>query len=114
MSGEKSSADVRTFVESVADHKGWLLNRDEEFLADLIEGFKTNYSRYGFFQCPCRDSFGDRAKDKDIQCPCAYAAEDIAEYGQCFCGLFLKPDFYETHGEVDGIPERRPEELFPD
>ena len=114
MSSEKSSDAVRHFVESVAEHKGWILNRDGEFLAYLVEGLRVNHERYGFYQCPCRDSYGDRHKDEDIMCPCAYAQPDIDEHGQCFCGLYLDPDFYTTHEDIDGIPERRPEELFPD
>ena len=114
MSGQKSSDEVRRFIRSVADHKGWIVNREPGFVEDLVEGFKTNFSRYGFFQCPCRDSYGDRTKDKDIMCPCEYAQADIDEYGQCFCGLFLAPDFYDSHDEIDGIPERRPDELYPE
>ena len=114
MKSEKSTPEVRKFVESVAHHKGWILNRDDPFVGHLVEGLKTNYARYGFFQCPCRDSHGDRQKDKDIMCPCEYAQADIDEYGQCFCGLYLDPDFYSSHDDIDGIPERRPEELFPD
>jgi len=114
MKSGKSTPEVRTFVESVVRHKGWILNRDDHFVGDLVEGLKTNFARHGFFLCPCRDSYGDRQKDKDIMCPCEYAQADIDEYGQCFCGLYLDPDFYSSHDDIDGIPERRPEELFPD
>ena len=84
------------------------------YLDFLVKGLTVNHGRYGFYQCPCRDSYGDKLKDKDIQCPCIYAADDIKEYGQCFCGLFLGENYYADHEDVDGIPERRPEEKFPD
>ncbi|WP_319478079.1 ferredoxin-thioredoxin reductase catalytic domain-containing protein [Marispirochaeta aestuarii] len=111
---EKTLQETENFVRSVAEHKGWILNRDEDFIGHLIEGLRVNYNRYGFYQCPCRDSYGTREKDKDIMCPCDYAQADIVEFGQCFCGLYLSPDFYETHDDIDGIPERRPEDLYPD
>ncbi len=114
MSSSKTPGDTQKFIKAVADHKGWILNRDSEYIEFLVNGLTVNHERYGFYQCPCRDSYGDKVKDKDIHCPCEYAAADIQEYGQCFCGLFLDADYYSSHEDVDGIPERRPDELFPD
>lgn len=95
-------------------HNGWALNNDETFVGRLIEGLTKNYNRYGFYQCPCRDSWdGDRAKDSDIICPCSYCRADIEEYGHCLCGLFMSPDFADSGAPVRRIPERRPEERFP-
>jgi len=111
MEQHKSTERVREFVFRVARHQGWEVIGDEPFLADLVEGLKENYNRYGYFLCPCRDGTGDRDKDRDILCPCVYAAEDIAEYGHCFCGLFLSRAFAESGSFPNQIPERRPEEL---
>jgi ferredoxin-thioredoxin reductase catalytic chain len=110
---KKSKEDTKKFVESVATHKGWKLSPDGEFLDYLIEGLMSNYNRYGYFQCPCRDSWGDREKDRDIICPCDYCVPDQKEYGHCFCGLFLTPKFYSTGKATNSIPERRPVELYP-
>ena len=112
----KSKEEARIFVQRVADHKGWALNPDEEFLDGIVEGLKTNYNRYGYFLCPCRDGEGDRAADKDIVCPCDYCVPDQKDYGHCFCGLFLTKAFADAaeqgKAEVQPIPERRPEEYY--
>ena len=110
---EGKQIDVARFVDNVAKKKGWRLNRDAEFLQSLIEGLQANLERLGYLQCPCRLSWDDREQDKDILCPCIYAIEDIAEFGHCFCSLFLSPEFAELGEEPASIPERRPEQLFP-
>ena len=110
---QKSKEDVRMFVEKVSGHKGWRLHPDGEFLDYLIEGLMINYNRYGYFQCPCRDSWGEREKDGDIVCPCSYCVPDQEEYGHCFCGLFLTPEFHASGELPKSIPERRPQQLYP-
>ena len=110
---EKTIEDIRQFVERAAKYYGWQLNPDEEFVNAIVQGLLTNYQRFGFFSCPCRDSWGDSAHDRDIACPCVYCAEDIGEYGQCFCGLFLGREFAASGQTPTAIPERRPEEKFP-
>jgi ferredoxin-thioredoxin reductase catalytic subunit len=111
--GEKSLEDVRVFARSAAARFGWRLIPDDTFLEYLLEGLLANYERYGFFQCPCRDSWGDRTKDRDIACPCVYADPDIREYGRCFCNLFLSEDAARNDPDPRQIPERRPSEYSP-
>lgn len=97
-----------------AAHKGWSLNADEQFLSRIVSGLTKNYNRYGYYQCPCRDSWdGDEEKDEDIICPCAYCIDDLAEYGHCLCGLFLSKSFAASGKPVRPIPERRMDERFP-
>lgn len=110
---EHRKIDVARFVRNTALRRGWELNRDEEFLGSLIEGLEANLGRLGYLQCPCRLSWDDRVKDRDIICPCAYAEADIAEHGHCFCSLFLSHACAESNEEPSSIPERRPAELFP-
>lgn len=105
---KKTKEQTRKFMEMVAKKNGWYLNRDEEFLDMLAEGLTTNYNRYGYYSCPCRDADGDRELDKDIICPCDYCVPDQKEYGHCYCGLYLTPEFYESGKEPEAIPERRP------
>lgn len=109
----KSMENTRQFVTMVANHRNWGLNPDPDFLNDLVEGLNTNFNRYGFYQCPCRDSWGDPQKDRDITCPCTYNVPDQQEYGHCFCGLFLSREFAATEKVPQQIPERRPPELYP-
>jgi ferredoxin-thioredoxin reductase catalytic subunit len=108
---EKTTEDTWEFVRRVSAYNGWKLNPDKEFLADLVEGLRDNYNRYGYFLCPCRDGTGERAKDKDIICPCDYNVPDQADYGHCYCALYFRSDYFEAGGKMKQIPERRPEEL---
>jgi ferredoxin-thioredoxin reductase catalytic subunit len=104
---------VSKFVQNAARVRGWKLLPDRELLSDLVDGLHANFERFGYLQCPCRDSWGEREKDRDIMCPCEYAQADIDEYGHCYCALFQSTEFFESGKEPGGIPERRPEEKFP-
>ncbi len=106
---EKSLEDIHAYTEKIARIKNWTVNKDQAFRGDIEAGLLTNFRRFGFFQCPCRDGSGDKKKDRDIICPCQYATADIDEFGQCYCALFLRPGFVENGGETTSIPERRPE-----
>lgn len=105
---ERSLQDTHNFIVKAAQHNGWKPNPDTEFVATIAAGLTTNVNRHGYYLCPCRDGDGDRKLDKDIVCPCVYAAPDIDQYGQCFCGLFVSTDH---QGPVRQIPERRPNSL---
>jgi ferredoxin-thioredoxin reductase catalytic subunit len=94
----------------VASRQGWRLNPDTEFIEFLFEGLAKNSRRYGYYSCPCRDAHGERARDSDIICPCAYCRPDQEEYGHCYCGLFLTEKFAQGGGQPVSIPERRPGE----
>lgn len=107
---EEELADTRKFARMVAEHQGWKLNPDEQFLKDLIEGLHTNKERYGYYLCPCRLGSGEKEKDKDIICPCDYSKPDIAEYGHCYCSLYLSPEFFDSGKTPSSISERRPED----
>jgi ferredoxin-thioredoxin reductase catalytic subunit len=107
----KSPDDAQKFVNAVAAHNNWAVNRDTEFLDDVTKGLATNYNRYGYYLCPCRDGDGERSEDADIVCPCIYAKPDQQDYGHCYCGLFLTKEFGESRNEPSSIPERRPEQF---
>lgn len=109
MKKQRSLQDTREFVARVAAHGGYRVNPDEEFTEQLVEGLHRNVERYGYYACPCRDASGDRRADRDICCPCAYNLADQAEYGQCFCALFVTAEHVSEGREVRQIPERRPE-----
>lgn len=104
---EKSTADTRRFAEMVAAKQGWVLNPDAEFTASLVEGLTTNWNRYGYYLCPCRDSDGSREADAEVICPCKVAHADVDEYGHCFCALYFGPGFAASGGQAGGIPDRR-------
>ena len=114
MHNDKTREQVKQFAQKAAGKHGWEVQPDQDFLNAVLDGLLSNLQRLGYYQCPCRYSWDDRVKDRDIICPCSYAAEDIAEYGHCFCALFLSPEFIASGKEPGSIPERRPEELYPE
>lgn len=101
---------VRQRVEADARTYGYYLNPDPDFLNDLLQGLKENEERYGYPSCPCRLASGVFELDRDIICPCDYRDADVAEYGTCYCGLFVRKDVYDGKTPINPIPERRPAE----
>lgn len=83
---------------------GYRLNPDEDFMADLCTGLLANQDRYGIESCPCRLFTGEKEDNMDIVCPCVYRDDDLADYGACFCALYVSDDDMKTKQ----VPERRP------
>jgi ferredoxin-thioredoxin reductase catalytic subunit len=104
---DKSLEQTRTFAQMVAKKQGWVLNPDSGFTDSLVEGLTTNFNRYGYYLCPCRDTEGSREADKDVVCPCAYSWKDVEEKGHCYCALYLSPSFARSGQAPGGIPDRR-------
>jgi ferredoxin-thioredoxin reductase catalytic subunit/glutaredoxin len=103
---KRQISETSKFVDASAKYKKWYVNWDNDFRQKLEEGLLTNYNKYGFYHCPCRESDGSKSNN-DIACPCRYAEKDIKEWGQCFCGLYVSEEFYKNKVEPGSIPERR-------
>jgi ferredoxin-thioredoxin reductase catalytic subunit len=101
---------VRQRAESDAKTYGYYLNPDQKFLQDLLDGLKRNEERYGYPSCPCRFASGNLEIDRDIICPCDYRDTDVAEFGACYCALYVRKDVFEGKMAVQPVPERRPME----
>jgi len=99
---------VRQRAEADARTNGYYLNPDPKFLQSLIEGLKRNEERYGYPSCPCRLASGNFGVDRDIICPCDYRDPDVAEFGACYCALYVRKDLHEGKTEIKPVPERRP------
>jgi ferredoxin-thioredoxin reductase catalytic chain len=99
---------VRQRAESDAKTYSYYLHPDPQFLQDLLEGLRKNEERYGYPACPCRVATGKLELDRDIICPCDYRDPDVAEYGACYCALYMRKDLYEGKTPINPIPERRP------
>ncbi len=95
-------------IKSEAEAGGYHHNPDEDFTRGLIEALLTNTQRYGYRSCPCRLAEGVREKDLDIICPCDYRDPDLAEFGACYCALYVSRDIVDGKAEAEPIPERRP------
>ena len=110
---QKQLSDVMTFLKAVEEKQGLILNPDRELVEEIASGLMTNYNEMGYYCCPCRESWHDRKRDRDIFCPCTYCKPDVEEFGQCYCGLFVSEDVAAKGGEVNSIPDRRDEDLYP-
>ena len=97
-------------LKPIQEAKGFEFNADKTKTLELLEGLIRNKDRYGYMACPCRLASGDRDQDKDIICPCVYRAPDVAEYGSCYCNLYVSPDWNAGKLPREYVPERRPPE----
>lgn len=97
-------------MKKVQEPKGYYFNNDTEGVLELLEALLFNKERYGYMSCPCRLASNDRENDRDIICPCTYSVEDIAEYGSCYCGLYVSKEWNENKIQHVYVPERRPPE----
>jgi ferredoxin-thioredoxin reductase catalytic subunit len=97
-------------MKKVQEPKGYYFNEDRERTIELLDALIQNKERYGYMGCPCRLLSGDRDNDRDIICPCTYSVPDIAEFGSCYCNLYVSKDWNENKIPHAYVPERRPPE----
>jgi len=100
-------------MKKVQEAKGYFFNTDRERVMELLESLLLNKQRYGYMGCPCRLLSGNRDQDRDIICPCVYSVPDIAEFGSCYCNLYVSKEWNEGKIARDYVPERRPPEKMP-
>lgn len=98
---------VRQRAEADAKTYGYYLTPQPELLQAFLEGLKVNEDRYGYPLCPCRLASGKFEFDRDIICPCDYRDPDVAQYGACYCRLYVNKAVYESKN-LPEVPERRP------
>jgi len=100
-------------LRPLQEAKGYFFNKDKAFVLDLMESLLINRERYGYMACPCRLASGRRELDKDIFCPCEYREPDVAEFGACYCGLYVSKEWNDGSIPQETVPERRdPEKLM--
>ena len=97
-------------LRKIQEPKGYYFNKDKDAVLELLEALLVNKERYGYMCCPCRLAAGDREQDKDIICPCEYREPDVAEYGSCYCALYVTREWNEGRVSTEYVPERRPPE----
>lgn len=100
-------------LRPLQEKKGYYFSSDAEMLESLLEGLLVNKERYGYMSCPCRLAVGDRDLDRDIICPCDYREPDVAEFGSCYCALYVSLEWREGAVPHDPVPERRPPSRLP-
>jgi ferredoxin-thioredoxin reductase catalytic chain len=94
-------------LDKEAESGGYHLNKNADFVRDLVKGLMVNEKRYGYQSCPCRLATGKKSEDLDIICPCDYRDPDLDEYGTCYCGLYVSQEIIDGKRELGSIPERR-------
>ncbi|MGC9196674.1 MAG: ferredoxin-thioredoxin reductase catalytic domain-containing protein [Syntrophobacteraceae bacterium] len=97
-------------LKKTQEARGYYFNSDTPRVFDLLRSLLENMDRYGYMCCPCRLAANDRAWDRDIVCPCVYREPDVAEYGSCYCGLYVSKEYNEAKTPSAYVPERRPPE----
>lgn len=111
MSKQPATArELYDFLRPFQEKKGFYFNHENDMTWPLLEQLLLVRERYGYMACPCRLANGVYEKDKDIICPCVYRADDVAEYGLCYCGLYVNAAWNEEKRTFRPIPDRRPPE----
>ncbi len=95
-------------LDREAEEGGYHLNPDRAFTRNLVRGLIVNTRRYGYQSCPCRLASGVKREDLDIICPCDYRDPDLADYGACYCALYVSDEVLAGKRQAGSIPERRP------
>jgi ferredoxin-thioredoxin reductase catalytic chain len=88
---------IQTVEELVAvwsdftEGKDFKLADDREMIETLAQGELENQKNRGLKYCPCRITTGDFEKDLRLICPCNFFIQKTwKDYGECWCGLFVK------------------------
>lgn len=97
-------------LKKVHEPKGYFFSDDHERVMELLAALLTNKERYGYMVCPCRLASGNREADQDIICPCVYREPDVAEFGSCYCNLYVSREWNDGSIDREYVPERRPPE----
>ncbi len=105
-----TAEELYQILKKQQESRGFYFNKNQPRVLQLLEGLLTNKARYGYMSCPCRLAANDREWDQDIVCPCVYREPDLAEYGSCFCNLYVTPDWNADRIFHAYVPERRPVE----
>lgn len=95
---EEDASAIASVDELMAAWNEWLTRNDKiklwedaESVQLLAVGEIENDKNKGLKYCPCRATTGVREKDLKLICPCNfYAQQTWKEYGECWCGLFVK------------------------
>ena len=108
-----TAEELYELLKKAQEPKGYFFNKDKKWVLSILQDLLVNKERYGYSSCPCRLASGEREKDRDIICPCAYRSEDVKEYGSCFCNLYVSKDWNDDKTPHQYVPERRaPDKVF--
>ncbi len=84
--------DADKWITKYTKAKGLVVNPDKMYLTNLKIWLAENEDMYGQRICPCFEKTDDKQTDRQLVCPCTYAAHDIEQHGTCHCNLFGKAE----------------------
>lgn len=87
---ENARNSILRRINKYVERGPFALNPDAVVVRNLVSALVKNKLKYGYAYCPCRKVNGIPEVDKKNICPCQSHKEDIAKYGACECGLFVK------------------------
>lgn len=101
---EEVFQQIWRLANKYSEKRGYRLNPDPERVKELIEETAQNYVEFGARYCPCMTKrlTGDKKADARRICPCIWHKEDIRQFGTCYCGLFVTPEFDSSKNQ--GVP----------
>lgn len=108
MTEDSAALELYDRLSREAAEGGYNLNPDKAFVMELMDGLVVNQGRYGYPSCPCRLAEEQRKADLDMICPCDYRDPDLAEFGACYCGLYVSEAIARGEKQAQSIPDRRP------
>ena len=86
---EREREVIERRVQKHAESAGLRVTSDAKKLDELVSAMARRKIEHGEFYCMNGSVTGDRDTDRAIICPCEAHLKDIAQDGQCKCGLFL-------------------------
>lgn len=86
-------------VEKIARTKGYVLNPNKHWVAEILALMTNNHREYGKYICPCKQQFPPDP-DSDVLCPCPTLEQEVEEDGFCHCRLFFKPGFQKPKVDI--------------
>ena len=101
---EPRAAELYETLAPAQAAQGYAFNPDSAWTLEVLAGLLVNEARYGYGSCPGRLATGRLERDRDIICPCAFRAEDVAKYGRCHCHLYFGPR--APAGRAGPVPDR--------
>lgn len=73
------------------ENQDFELNRDNEFLDQVLTNLVIKKEKEGQYFCPCRLRDGSKERDIELLCPCNFKIqENWKKRKDCWCGLFQK------------------------
>lgn len=107
-----NAQELHDKLQALQQKQGYFFNPDDSYTMPLLESLLANRERYGYMACPCRLPSGTYELDADLICPCKYRKDDVAEYGACYCSLYVSQEWIDGTMPHRTVPERRPRELI--